>query len=112
MKTNRINLYPITWVPKNDKKELKRVWFWQFWNIDKKYLFTIIATAIITAFLCYGYYLDFLRISHCNFCSKEIKGNHPFCSKQCYEIWLKSPEGQALSYRENEIPDPTGRGVH
>lgn len=46
---------------------------------------TIIVTATITVVLCYGFYLNFLKISYCKYCGKEMKGTIPYCSKEHYE---------------------------
>lgn len=85
----KTDLYPITWISANDKGPQGRVWFWQFWvsplKENRKQIITIIITAIITVFLCYGFYLNYLKISYCKYCGKEIKGNVPYCSKKCYE---------------------------
>ena len=76
----------------------------------------ILVTGIIVVLFCYSYYLNYLKISHCKYCHIKFRGNTPFCSKKCYDLWLSTPEGQIEEFRdryiENELPDPTGRGVH
>lgn len=85
------DLSPITWKYTNDKGEGGRAWFWQFWSwpiwLDKKTIIAILITAIVTVFLCYAFYLNYLKLTPCGYCGKYIKGNTPFCSKECYEKW-------------------------
>ena len=82
-------MYPFCWKSVDDSGREQMNYFWQFWvstlKENKKQIITVIVAAIVTAFLCYGFYLNYLKISYCKYCSKEIKGNVPYCSKICYE---------------------------
>jgi hypothetical protein len=86
------NLSPITWKYTNDKGEEGRAWFLQFWScpiwLNKKTIVTILITVAITIFLCFAFYLNYLKLLPCEYCGKYIKGNISFCSKKCYEASL------------------------
>jgi hypothetical protein len=50
-----------------------------------KVVLAITITALVSVMLSYGLYSNFLKITHCKCCGKEVKGNYSYCSKRCYE---------------------------
>ena len=70
----------------------------------KKKINIIIISSAITIFLCWIFYLNFLKYSTCVWCGKVFKGNYEYCSQICFDKMLRNSGLTKEEYDNYNLP--------